>query len=30
MASFKTKIGWKKPRKRENKNYYSVSFQPDL
>ena len=29
MASFQAKIGWKKPRKRENKNYHSVSFQPD-
>ena len=29
MASFKTKIGWKRPRKRENKNYYFDSFLPD-
>ena len=29
MASFQAKIGWKRPRKRENKNYRSVSFQPD-
>ena len=27
MASFKAKIGWKMPRKREYKNYRSVSFQ---
>ena len=27
MASFKAKIGWKRPRKREYKNYRSVSFQ---
>ena len=24
MTSFKAKIGWKSPRKRENKNYRSV------
>ena len=29
MASFHTKIGWKRPRKRENKNYRSVPFRPD-
>ena len=29
MASFQAKIGWKRPRKRENKNYRSVPFQPD-
>ena len=29
MASFSTKIGWKRPRKIENKNYRSVPFQPD-
>ena len=29
MASFQAKIGWKMLRKRENKNYRSVSFVPD-
>ena len=29
MASFQAKIGWKRPRKRENKNYRSVPFLPD-
>ena len=29
MASFQAKIGWKMPRKRENKNYRSVTFPPD-
>ena len=29
MASFQAKIGWKMPRKREYKEYRSVSFQPD-
>ena len=29
MASFQDKIGWKRMRKRENKNYHYVSFQPD-
>ena len=29
MASFQAKIGWKRPRKRENKNYRFVSFLPD-
>ena len=28
MASFQYKIGWKRPRKRENKNHRSVSFLP--
>ena len=27
MASFQAKIGWKRPRKRENKNYGSVPFR---
>ena len=26
MALFQSKIGWKRPRKTENKNYCSVSF----
>ena len=26
MVSFQSKIGWKTPRKRENKSYRSVSF----
>ena len=26
---FKPKTGWKRPRKRENKNYRSASFLPD-
>ena len=26
MDSFQSKIGWKRPRKTENKNYRSVSF----
>ena len=26
MASFQSKIGWRGPKKRENKNYRSVSF----
>ena len=30
MGSFQAKIGWKRLRKRENKNYHSVSFQPDM
>ena len=30
MASFQSKIGWKRLRKRENKNYRSVSFQLDV
>ena len=29
MASFQAKICWKRLRKRENKNYRSVSFLPD-
>ena len=29
MASFLVKIGWKRMRKRENKNYRFVSFLPD-
>ena len=29
MASFQAKIGWKRQRKRENKNYISVTFLPD-
>ena len=29
MAYFQTKIGWKRLRKRENKNYHSVSIQLD-
>ena len=29
MASFQAKIGWKRVRKGENKNYCSVPFQPD-
>ena len=29
MASFQAKIGWKIPRKRENKNYRYVTFLPD-
>ena len=29
MASFQAKTGWKKLKKRENKNYYFVSFLPD-
>ena len=28
MASFQAKIGWKSPRKSENKNYRSVPFLP--
>ena len=27
MASFQAKIGWKRPRKRKNKNYRSVPTQ---
>ena len=30
MASYQCKIGWKRLRKRENKNYRSVSFLPDM
>ena len=29
MASFQPKIGLKRPRKRENKNYRFVSFRSD-
>ena len=29
MASFQANIGWKRMRKRENKNYRSVPFLPD-
>ena len=29
MASFQAKTGWKRPRRRENKNYRSVPFLPD-
>ena len=29
MASFPAKVGWKRLRNRENKNYSSVPFQPD-
>ena len=29
MASFQVKTGWKRPKKREYKNYRYVSFQPD-
>ena len=29
MPSFQAKIGWKRMRKRENKNYHYVSFLPD-
>ena len=29
MASFQAKIVWKRPRKRESKNYRFVPFLPD-
>ena len=29
MGSFKAKIGWKRLRERENKNYRSFKFLPD-
>ena len=29
-ASFQVKIGWKRPRNRENKNCRSVSFPPNV
>ena len=29
MVSFQGKIGWKRQRKRENKNYRSITFLPD-
>ena len=28
MASFQAKIGWKRMKKRANKNYHSVPFNP--
>ena len=30
MASIQAKIGWKRPRKSENKNYRSVPFLPNV
>ena len=30
MASFQAKIGWKRLRKKGNKNYISVTFLPDV
>ena len=30
MVSFHAKIVWKRPRKRENKNYRFVPFLPDV
>ena len=30
VTSFEAVIGWNRPRNRENKNYDSVSFQPDV
>ena len=30
VASLQAKIGWKKPRKRENKNYRSALFLPEV
>ena len=30
MASFQAKIVWKRPRKRESKNYRFVPFLPDV
>ena len=30
MNSFQAKIGWKMMRKRENRNYRSVPFLPDV
>ena len=30
MASFQDKRGWKRPRKRENKNYRSIPFLPNM
>ena len=30
MDSFQAKIGWERPTKRENKNYHSDQFQPNL
>ena len=29
VASYQAIIGWNRPRNRENKNYDSVSFQPE-
>ena len=29
MASFQSKIGWRRPRKRDNENYHSDHFLPD-
>ena len=29
LASFQAKIVWKRPRKRENKNYCFITFQPN-
>ena len=29
VASFQAIIGWNRSRNRENKNYHSVSFQPE-
>ena len=29
MTSFHAKTGWKRPRKRENKNYRPIPFLPD-
>ena len=29
MASFQAKVGWKSPRKEENKNFRSISFLHD-
>ena len=29
MASFKARMGWKRPRKKENKNYNFVPSLPD-
>ena len=30
MASFQAKTGWETPRKRENKNYNSDQFLPNM
>ena len=30
MGSFQAKIGWKRPRKSENKNYHSVLFLSEM
>ena len=30
MASFQAKLGWKRPRKRENRNYCTVMFLTDV